>query len=403
MSFANAFIPYGGYWSTPFCKWQGSFANLHPVPFAAEMAKRFFAERNLSPAAFDGLVFGITIPQKNLFYGGPWLAGLFGGETVTGPVVGQACATGARCVEIASLEVNAGVRNAVLVATADRCSNGPHLYYPNPLGPGATGDSENWVWDNFGFDPFAKNSMLQTGENVAKEKGISREEQEEMALLRNQQYQEALKNDRAFQKRYMLLPVEVKDPSGKKVVATVQGDEGVFPTTTEGLKGLKPVLKDGTITFGCQTFPADGNAGIVVANRGKAAELSRDKNVEVRVVAYGEGRTKKGFMAMAIIPAAKNALAAAGIGVKDVKAFKSHNPFALNDVLFCREMGVKPDAMNRFGCSLVYGHPQGPTGTRLIVELIEELALSGGGFGLFVGCAAGDTGAALVVKVDVKA
>jgi len=71
----------------------------------------------------------------------------------------------------------------------------------------------------------------------------------------------------------------------------------------------------------------------------------------------------------------------------------------VNDVYFAREMGLAHDAFNNYGSSLIYGHPQGPTGTRLIIELIEELAIKGGGYGLFVGCAAGDTAAAVVVKV----
>jgi acetyl-CoA acetyltransferase len=83
-----------------------------------------------------------------------------------------------------------------------------------------------------------------------------------------------------------------------------------------------------------------------------------------------------------------------------VKAIKTHNPFAVNDVYFAREMGIKKEAMNNYGSSLIWGHPQGPTGMRLVIELIEELTLLGGGYGLFTGCAAGDTAAAIVVKVD---
>jgi acetyl-CoA acyltransferase len=79
---------------------------------------------------------------------------------------------------------------------------------------------------------------------------------------------------------------------------------------------------------------------------------------------------------------------------------KTHNPFAVNDIYLCREMGVKPEAMNKYGSSIVWGHPQGPTGHRLIIEVIEELILIGGGYGLFVGCAAGDSGAGVVVKVS---
>jgi acetyl-CoA acetyltransferase len=184
------------------------------------------------------------------------------------------------------------------------------------------------------------------------------------------------------------------------VVSTLSSDEGVFPTTPDGLQKLKPVLPEGTVTFGSQTHPADGNCGMLVASRERAAALSRDPGVTVRVLAYGEARAKKGYMAMATVPAARAALQAAGLGVEQMAAIKTHNPFAVNDVYFAREMGVAAETFNRFGSSLVFGHPQGPTGTRLVMELIEELAMRGGGNGLFVGCAAGDTAAAIVVQVQ---
>jgi acetyl-CoA acetyltransferase len=80
-------------------------------------------------------------------------------------------------------------------------------------------------------------------------------------------------------------------------------------------------------------------------------------------------------------------------------AIKTHNPFALNDVVFFARDRLRPESMNNFGCSLVWGHPQAPMGTRAIIELIEELALRGGGYGLFTGCAAGDTAMAVVLEV----
>ncbi len=399
MFFQKAYIPYGGYWSTPFCRWQESFAHLNAIPFAAEIAVRALEERNIAPQVFDTLYLGLTVPQKHSFYGGPWLAGLIGAEAVTGPIISQACATGARVAGTAASEIELGEERVVLTITADRCSNGPHIYYPNPLGPGGTGDAEDWVWDNFGHDPFAKNAMIETAENVAREAGITREEQEEMTLLRYQQYGDALKDDSAFLRRFVVMPLEVKDARGRKVLFTVGGDEGVFPTTAEGLAKLRPIIQGGTVTFGTQTHPADGNCGMIVTTKEKARELSRDPNVDIRVLSYGEGRAEKGYMAQAIIPAARRALSRAGVSIEDVAVIKTHNPFAVNDIYFCREMGVKPEAMNNYGSSLVWGHPQGPTGQRLIIEVIEELVLKGGGYGLFVGCAAGDTSAGVVVKV----
>jgi len=400
MSFEKAYIPYDAYWSTPFCRWQGNFAHLHSMKFAAEICRDALPARRISPKVFDGLIVGMTIPQKSCFYGAPWMAAMIGAAGITGPAINQACATSARCVASASEAVELGRNETVLVVTCDRTSNGPHIYYPNPLGTGGTGEKEDWVWDNFGYDPYAKNAMLETAENVAKEAGITKEEQDEVTLLRYTQYQDALKDNGAFLNRYMVVPVDVKDAAGRKVLATVKGDEGVFPTTADALARLRPVQGDGTVTFGTQTYPADGNASIVVTTQEKAGELSRDPRLLIRIVSYAEARTKRGFMAMAVVPAAQRALDAAGIGIADVKAIKTHNPFAVNDIYFAREMGVKLEDMNNYGCSLIWGHPQGPTGVRLIIELIEELVLKGGGYGLFDGCAAGDTAAAVVVKVD---
>ncbi|MBF0276366.1 MAG: thiolase family protein [SAR324 cluster bacterium] len=400
MALEKAFIPYGGYWSTPFVKWQGSFANLHPVKFAAEMTQRALAERNIAPNCFSDLFFGMTVPSINCFYGAPWLAGLIGAEGITGPTFAQACATSARLMGSAAfeMETNEEEDRAILCITADRTSNGPHLNYPNPLGPGGRGDSEDWVWDNFQFDPFARNGMLQTAENVARESRISTEEQHEAVLLRHHQYKQALENDASFHKKYMLTPVEIKP--GKKVVGTVVEDEGIFPTTKETLSGLRPVMPDGTVTFGAQTFPADGNSGIIISSQKKAAEWSRDSGIEIQLLAFAQGRAEKGFMPKANLPAVHRVLERAGLSLGNIKAIKTHNPFAVNDCFLSRELNIPLADVNNYGSSLIWGHPQGPTGMRSIIELIEELVMRGGGNGLFTGCAAGDTAAAIVLKVD---
>ena len=398
----NSYIPYGGYWSTPFCKWQGSFADLHPLKFAADVAQGALAARQIEVDAFDALHLGTTVPSKSSFYGAPWVAGMIGAEGITGPMVAQACATSARVIAGAASELESGKENnpAILCITADRTSNGPHILYPNPKGPGGKGTAEDWVWDNFNHDPFARNAMLQTAENLAAEAGITTEEQNEVALLRYEQYQAALADNAAFHKRYMVSPVEI-NPSGRKVVGTVESDEGIFPTTVAGLEKLKPLLPDGTVTFGGQTFPADGNAGMIVTTPDRAAELTSDPDVKIQLISFAQGRAKKGFMPAANVPASKSALAMAGISITDVKAIKTHNPFALNDIYFAQEMGIDKETMNNYGSSLIWGHPQGPTGMRLIIELMEELILLGGGYGLFTGCAAGDTAAAVVIKVDM--
>ena len=131
----------------------------------------------------------------------------------------------------------------------------------------------------------------------------------------------------------------------------------------------------------------------------KARELSADPEVEIQILSYGYGRAKKGFMAMATAPAARMALDRAGITADQVKTVKTHNPFAGNDIFLARELGLDVNTMNNYGSTIVYGHPQAPTGARNIVEGIEETVKRGGGYLLWAGCAAGDTGVAMVIKI----
>lgn len=393
-------IPYGAYWSTPFARWQGSFARLNAVAFAAWVARRELARRELPAEAFDYGVLGTTVPQQHAFYGLPWFAGMAGLGQLTGPTINQACATGARALLAAAQEVDAGLAVTALVATCDRTSNGPHLYYPDPGAPGGTGSHEDWVLDNFGCDPLGPHAMLDTAENVATKHGITTAEQHAVVLRRTEQYRMALADDAAFLKRFMSLPFEVPDARLRKVVTTLDGDEGVTLSSAEGLAKLRPVQEGGTVTFGGQTHPADGSAALVVATPERARELSREPGVRIRLAGFGQARTDLAFMPEATVPASRAALAQAGLAIGDLAAIKSHNPFAVNDILFARATGADLDAMNNYGCSLIWGHPQGPTGLRGIIELIEELVLRGGGHGLFQGCAAGDSAMAVVLSVD---
>ena len=395
MTFKKSYVPYGAYWSTPYAKWQGSFANLHALELAADTARKFFELRKIDPKGLDNMYLGMTIPQPSCFYGGPWTAAMLGGERITGPVVNQACITGIVCTKMAAQDVEDGTAKTSLIVAADRCSNGPHLYYPSQSAPGATGKSEDWVLDNFGNDPWAKNAMIQTAENVAKEHNVSREQNDEVAARRYEQYTAALADDAAFHKRYML-PVTVGRGKRAKDIAS---DEGVFPTTLEGLRGLKPVMPNGTLTFGSQTHPADGNSGMIVTTKDNAKKLSKYPNVEIQLISFGTAREKKGYMAAATIPATKAALANAGLKPSDIKTIKTHNPFAVNDIVLAKELGFDLNNMNNYGSSMIWGHPQGPTALRTVIELIEELTVVGGGYGLFAGCAAGDTAGALILKV----
>ena len=403
MNFDRVEIPYGAYWSTPFAKWQGSLQHLHAMKFAAWVAKAELAKRGIDPKTFDTGVLGMTNNQYQSFYGAPWPLHEIGATHTPGHMLTQVCATGARVVFAGAAEVQLGMAQQALVIAADRCSNGAHIYYPAPRGPGGYGQSEDQVMYNMMHDAIGGHSMLTTAENVAAKFGITTQQQNEVTLRRFEQYQDALADDHAFQKRYMTLPFSVPKHNYKGEDGVMQGDEGVFATSAEGLAKLKPVLPDGTVTFGSQTHPADGNVGLVIATPDRAKELSTDPSIKVTIRGFGSGRADLGFMPEAPIAASQKALDHAGVAIGDIAAIKSHNPFAVNDLAFAKATGVDVMTMNNYGCSLIWGHPQGPTGLRAVVELIEELALRGGGLGLFQGCAAGDSSMALVIEVSGRA
>ena len=157
--------------------------------------------------------------------------------SISGPTVSQACATSATALYTAAAGLECGAHECNLVATTDRCSNGPHSVWPNPKGPGAEVISENWMMDNFNKDPYGGEAMFMTAELVGKDNGgVTKEESDALALRRYEQYQMALADDRAFQKGYMI-PVDIK--LSKKKTVTVEADEGIMPTTAEGLAGAQ--------------------------------------------------------------------------------------------------------------------------------------------------------------------
>jgi acetyl-CoA acetyltransferase len=400
-TFTKAYIPYNGYYSTPFCRWQGSMQNENSIELGAKTARRWFLEKKkIDPVIIDYLYLGITVHQQRLFYSATWAAAMLtdNKKDVSGFSVSQACSTSTTVLNLAALAVEAGALDVAFCLMTDRMSNGAHTIWPNPLGPGGEVIHENWVMDNFNSDPnvLPPTKMVQTAENVAKLEGFTKEQSDAVVLRRYEQYMMSQANDRAFQKRYMF-PAEVK--LSKKKTLLVELDEGVTPTTAEGLAKLGPAEKGGIHSFGAQTFPADGNCGFIVTNRDRAKELSADPKVEIQVVSYGFSRVNPGFMAAAPVPASQMALANAGLKISDMKVIKSHNPFTANDLNFAKKMGIDVMSMNNYGCSLIYGHPQGPTAGRIIAEMLEEMVILGGGYCLFTGCAAGDTGATMIFKV----
>jgi acetyl-CoA C-acetyltransferase len=388
MRYHDVAVPLGHAWSSPFTKWQGSLAEVSSLDLATAVTTHALADRGIDPAMLAGLVLGWTVPQRDIFYGAPTLAARLGATGISGPMVSQACATSVAALHAAAGSVAAGA-GPQLVVTTDRISNGPTLHWPAPSSPGGAPVTSHWVLDSFARDPWAEAGMLEAAEAVAREMGVSREELDDVTALRWEQYAASQDFRRGYQ-----VPVEI---ARRRNGIAVAEDEGIRPKERAAIGALPPAAPGALHTFASQTHPADGCAGAVVTTAGQARALSGDG--VVRLLASGFSRVAKSRMPQAPVPAALSALSDAGLAIGDVQAITTHNPFAVNDLYFARETGVKTEDMNLHGCSLVFGHPQGPTGLRSITELIETLRQRGGGIGLFSGCAAGDTGAAVVLEV----
>jgi acetyl-CoA acetyltransferase family protein len=391
--YENTIIPLRAAWSSPFLRWQGAAADINSLALAEQVTARALEERGVE-WPIEELVLGLTIPQKEAFYGAPTLAARLGFPGVSGPMISQACATSVAAIHTAAASQQGAAGGARLVVTTDRTSNGPQLTYPRSNAPGGAPESEHWVLDSFERDPMTGEGMLATAERVASEGGFTKEELDELTLRRYEQYADSLADDHAFQRKW-LIPITA---GSKRKPVEIAEDQGIRPVTSDGLAGLKPVLPEGVVSYGSQTHPADGAAGLVITTE----EQARDAGVDgpfAKLLSSGFSRVERGAMPKAPVPAARAALTAAGLDFSEIDVIKSHNPFVVNDLWFARETGVDVNAMNPYGCSLIYGHPQGPTGARGVVELLHALEERGGGRGLFTGCAAGDTGAALVVEV----
>jgi len=170
-------------------------------------------------------------------------------------MVSQACATAVAALHSAAASVVTG-GGTELVITADRTSNGPTMVYPRPSAAGGTPAVEDFVQSNFARDPWAGTSMLAAAETVARERGVSREELDDVAALRYQQYQHSLAEDRRFQRAYMV-PVELV---GRRGNVTVIEDAGIRPVDRESISALPPAITDG-VAHRSLADPSSGRRG----------------------------------------------------------------------------------------------------------------------------------------------
>ena len=391
--FPGAVIPYGTWGSSFFPTWQTSaLAEVNIGQFAGEAMSYIMGKRNVRQSEIDYLVSGSTIPWHWKFWGSPFLSST-GGHRTAGHHIEQACATGLQAIIHAGSEVNMGSSQVCGVLTFDRTSDSPVGIFPERRTYERTQALAD-VWDNFGFDPATGNSMIASAGNAARKHKIEKSEVDEISYLRHKQYFDSLESGALDN---VLVPLEVLGVQGKSI-GKVESDIGTKPISLETLRSQRELAP--CVTSGTQTHAADGMATMLVSTPEKAKELSSRPEILIQFVGKAEYRTGPSLMPEAPALTVQKLLKKLNLNIEDMSVIKNHNPFAVNDAIFKKLLNFSWENLNNTGCPLVWGHPQGPTLTRVTIEALEEAVSLGGGYVLVFGCAAGDVGIAAIFKVS---
>jgi acetyl-CoA acetyltransferase len=391
--FPNARIPYGTWGSSFFPAWQMSaLAEVNIGQFAGEAMNRILGKRRVSTDRLDYLVIGSTVPWHWKFWNAPLVASCVG-RRIPGFHVEAACATGLLATLAAGAEVQMGAAEVVGVLTFDRTSDSPVGVFPERRAYQRTVPLAD-VWDNFGFDPATSGAMIASAGKAARKHGVDRREVDEVALLRHEQYFAARESGALDN---VLVPLDVLNIQGRPL-GRIDDDLGVRRITAGELRAMREL--DTCVTGGTQTHASDGMATLLVTTPEKAKEISARPEVDIQFVAKSEVRSAPSLMPEAPVIAVRRLLDRTGLSMDDIAVSHSHNPFAVNDVIAGKVLECDWRDMNKTGCSLVWGHPQGPTLTRTLIEGLEEAVALGGGYVLIFGCAAGDVGTSALFKVS---
>lgn len=316
-----------------------------------------------------------------------------GWETVA-CTVNQQCVSSMRAAEIMYQELLLGkVEIGAAVGTASM-SNIPYLIMGARSGY-KMGDQRliDGMYNDGLKDAFYDILMGETAENIAKMYNISREEQDEFALMSHHRACAAINNKTQASE---LIPVEVKAKKG-----TVIFDHDERPReglTIEDLSKLKPVfVKDGTVTAGNSSGLNDGAAALVMMTQKKAKELGIKPFV--RIVATGSAAVDAKIMGMGVVPSVKRALHFANLPIEAIDYWEINEAFAAQIIGCNRELKIPLDKMNVNGGGISIGHPVGMTGARLLVSLIYEMRRRGARYGGASLCGGGGPSTSIVLEL----
>ena len=387
---------------TPIGRHGGALAAVRPDDLAAGVIRALVDRSGLDPAAIDDVIFGCTNQagedNRNVARMGLLRAGL--PVTVPGQTVNRLCGSGLQAVDSAFHAVAAGEGEVFIAGGVESMSRAPWVMLKPAAGyargtPTVADTVLGWRFPNPAFTPEWTIGLGQTAEVVAKEFGVTREEQDAFAAESQARAQRAIAGGRF---RDELVPVEVPGRKGGPVV--VDTDEhpraGVTP---ESLARLGPVFeKEGTVTAGNSSGINDGAAALLVMEEDRARSLGLAPMVHIRASAVAGVEPQR--MGIGPVPATQRAFRRAGIGPADVELAEVNEAFAAQAIPCLSLLDLDPERVNVNGGAIALGHPVGCSGARILCTLAHEMVKRGSGVGLATMCIGVGQGIATVVSAD---
>lgn len=373
----------------------GALATTSAIELGATVIKAALERAQLDPTRVDEVIMG-NVLQAGLGQNPARQALLKAGlnETVCGFTVNKVCGSGLKSVALAAQAIQAGQAQAIIAGGMENMSQAPYLLdakarWGYRLGDGQLSDvilRDGLLCATHGYH------MGITAENVAREYGISREMQDELALLSQQKAVAAI-NAGAFEAE--IVPVSV---TSRKKTAVVERDE--FPKadcTAEGLAGLRPAFdKAGTVTAGNASGISDGAAALIVM--AESAALAAGLKPLARIKAYASGGVAPALMGMGPVPATQKALQQCGLALSDIDLIEANEAFAAQFLAVGKTLGFDPQKVNVNGGAIALGHPIGASGARILVTLLHALSARDKTLGLATLCIGGGQGIAMIVE-----
>ncbi|WP_433465912.1 acetyl-CoA C-acetyltransferase [Spirillospora sp. CA-128828] len=389
---------------TPIGRFGGTLKDVTPVELAATAIRALVERTGLPGDAIDEVVLGHCYPTSDAPAIGR-VAALDAGLPVTvgGTQLDRRCGSGLQAVLNAAMQIQTGVSDVIIAGGAESMSGAP--FYTTQARWGVRGPSLE-LHDALargrvtaGGDKYpVPGGMLETAENLRREYGIGRLEQDELAV---RSHERAVAAQRSGVFAEEIVPVTVRSRKGDTVVDT---DEHPRPgTTVESLAKLRPVLgktdDQATVTAGNASGQNDAAAVCVVTTRERAAELGL--RPLVRLVSWGRAGVAPKTMGIGPVPATARALDAAGLTLADMDLIELNEAFAAQVLAVTREWGLKDDDWDRVnvhGSGISLGHPVGATGARILATLAREMHRREARYGLETMCIGGGQGLAAVFE-----